>query len=120
MESGLMRLSRANGDVLWRNTEADRFLAANKKFVYAFDHRGHLLVLDRARGTALASHDTRDFTVPIANTTNERLFLAANDGQLICLYDRDTPPPGFQPPAGGKGADKMPKDMKKDMEKKER
>jgi len=120
MESGLMRLSRARGDVHWRNTEADRFLAANKKFTYAFDRRGHLLVLDRARGTVLASHDTRDFAVPITNTTNERLFLAANDGQLICLYDRDTPPPGFQPAAKGPDKDKDGKEMKKDMEKKER
>ena len=105
--NGLMRLSRGNGDVVWRNAEAVRFLAANKKFVYANDRHGQLLILDRVRGTQLAGFNSRDYVFPITNVVNERLFLAAHDGQLLCLYDRGSPAPQSHAPRrarrGGQG-----------------
>jgi outer membrane protein assembly factor BamB len=88
--SGLYRLDRETGQTLWRNTNAERFLAANRKFVYATDRSGRLLVLDRARGTELAAYEgARDFVVPIINEMTDRLYLASNDGLLLCLHDRD-------------------------------
>jgi outer membrane protein assembly factor BamB len=87
--SGLYRLDRENGQILWRNPRAERFLAANRKFVYAADPSGRLLLLDQARGSLLAGYDgARDFVVPIANEMTDRLYLASNDGLLICLHDR--------------------------------
>jgi outer membrane protein assembly factor BamB len=88
--AGLYRLDRETGQVVWRNANAERFLATNKKFVYAKDYNGRLLVLDKARGTQLANYDgARDFVVPLANELNDRLYLASNDGLLVCLHDRD-------------------------------
>ena len=58
---GLSRINRLSGDQVWRNREADQFLACNKKFVYATDRKGQLLVLDKVRGTTLSGYDTRDF-----------------------------------------------------------
>ena len=46
---GLLRFRRDNGEMVWRAPDAQRFLAESKKFVYALDRSGHLLVLDRAR-----------------------------------------------------------------------
>ncbi len=87
--AGLYSINRKNGLTEWRNYKADRFLAANKKFVYATDSSGRLLILDRARGTDLTVYDgTRDFVVPIANEVTDRLFLASNNGLLICLHDQ--------------------------------
>jgi outer membrane protein assembly factor BamB len=101
---GLARLNRATGESLWHlprggvdfpaNREADRFLAANAKFVYAADASGRLLVLDRATGLRLSQYDgIRDFSVPFANEMNDRIYLAANNGHLLCLHDRDYPTP---------------------------
>jgi outer membrane protein assembly factor BamB len=92
--AGLLRLKRSNGDELWRNEDAARFLSANKSFVYAADHHGRLLVLDRDRGTTLSSYNgTSDFVYPIANEWTDRIFLAANDGLIVCLRDRDAVKP---------------------------
>jgi hypothetical protein len=95
----LTRLDRESGEALWRiprgrnilsaNSEADRFLAANKKFVYATDTSGRLLVLDRKRGTRLSVLPTTDFRFPVINQLSDRLYLASNDGTVLCLHDRD-------------------------------
>ncbi len=87
--SGLFRIDRLTGETLWRQPKAERFLSANKKFVYAVDSSGRLLILDRKYGTRLTTFDTRDFVVPISNEQTDRLFLGSHDGLLICLHDRD-------------------------------
>jgi outer membrane protein assembly factor BamB len=100
-QHGMARLDRATGEPLWRlpsgqriinsQPEADRFLAANPKFVYAQDRSGRLLILDRTRGLILSRFDTRDFTFPVVNEQTDRLYLAANNGVILCLRDRDYP-----------------------------
>jgi outer membrane protein assembly factor BamB len=98
--TGMARVDRATGQPVWRlprggvmyyaNRDADRFLAANPKFVYAADASGRLLVLDRATGLRLSTYEgTRDFNVPFANTINDRLYLVANSGAVVCLHDLD-------------------------------
>jgi outer membrane protein assembly factor BamB len=86
---GLARVRRRSGDEVWKTANADRFLAANPKFVYAADRSGRLLVLDRRRGTQLSSYDVRDFAFPVRNEQTDRLFLAANDGLIVCLHDKE-------------------------------
>ena len=96
---GLARIDRESGDAMWRipsgrsfvtaNPQADRFLAANDRFVYATDASGRLLVLDHKRGIRLSGLDTRCYRVPVINEVTDRLYLAANDGLIVCLHDRD-------------------------------
>jgi outer membrane protein assembly factor BamB len=115
---GLARLSRDTGDPLWRVPrgrrmlsavpEADRFLAANRKFVYANDRSGRLLVLDRARGTVLSTYDFHDFVFPVVNQTTDRLFLAANNGLIVCLHDKE-----FVRPASLRTAEEKPFDIRR-------
>lgn len=104
--AGLYRLDRESGDVIWRNFQGDRFLATNRKFVYATDRDGNLMVLDRARGTKLAGLETRDYVMPIANEWTDRIYLASHDGQLVCLYDRDYAQPLRVRQIAGKAPDK--------------
>jgi hypothetical protein len=89
--SGLQRLNKATGAPLWARpvSTVSRFLAENPKFVYATDRQGQLLVLDRARGTLLSGLNTRDYMIPAASDMSDRIFLAASDGLVICLHDRD-------------------------------
>jgi hypothetical protein len=104
--NGMASVDRASGDAVWRIPrrgrtlsavpEADRFFAANPKFVYAADASGRLLVLDRRLGTPLSVYEgTRDFTFPVVNDTTDRVLLAANNGLLVSLRDRDYPEPVY-------------------------
>jgi outer membrane protein assembly factor BamB len=90
---GLVRVDRATGTHVWTARDAERFLATNGKFVYAFDRFGNLLVLDYDRGTQLAKWDTRDFVFPVPNAWTDRLYLAAHNGLIVCLHHRDYPSP---------------------------
>jgi outer membrane protein assembly factor BamB len=100
---GMSRLDRETGTLLWRIPAGNRlqtaqadaavFLAASPKFVYALDRSGRLVVLDRSRGLLLSRYDVRDFVVPVVNEQTDRVYLAANNGLLLCLRDRDYPEP---------------------------
>jgi outer membrane protein assembly factor BamB len=87
--SGLYRLLRETGQLVWHNDTAERFLASNPKFVYATNRSGMLVVLDQRRGRYLSGYDTHDYAVPISNEFTDRIYLAANDGLVICLHDRE-------------------------------
>ena len=94
---GLGRLNRDTGEPLWNirqqdySPDADRILAVNPKFVYAADRVGRLLILDRKNGTPLSRYDVHDFVFPVVNTETDRIYLAANDGLIVCLHDKDYP-----------------------------
>jgi outer membrane protein assembly factor BamB len=97
--NGLSRLNRETGESLWSITrgkrqlvsqpDLDRVLAVNRKFVYATDRSGRLVVVDRIRGTILSTYDIRDFVVLTPNEWSDRLYLAAQNGLVICLHDRE-------------------------------
>ena len=96
---GLARLNRDTGEPVWKigrddfAPEADRFIAVNPKFVYVTDGRGRLLVLDRKNGAVLSHYDIRDYAFPISNADTDRIYLAANNGLIVCLHDKDYPQP---------------------------
>ncbi|HWG42791.1 MAG TPA: PQQ-binding-like beta-propeller repeat protein [Gemmataceae bacterium] len=96
---GMTRLDRATGEPRWRipvgrelvenNAAADRFLAVNPKYVYATDASGRFLILERRRGVVLSGFDTKDFVFPVSNEVTDRVYLAANNGLIVCLHDRE-------------------------------
>ena len=96
---GMARLDAETGRSLWAvpvgrrnsitNPAADLFLAASRQYVYARDRAGRVLVLDRKRGVTLSMVDWSAFRFPVPNTATDRLFLAANDGTILCLHDKD-------------------------------
>jgi outer membrane protein assembly factor BamB len=90
---GLYCLGREDGDLKWRSPSGGRFIATNSKFVYAADRSDRFLVLDRERGTVLSTYDLRDFVFPIVNERTDRIYLAAHNGLLLCLHDRDIDKP---------------------------
>jgi outer membrane protein assembly factor BamB len=121
-KAGLYRLDRLSGLVRWNNKQAVRFLAGNKRFVYAMDGLGQVMVLDYERGKELARWDTRDWNVPLSNDFTDRIYLPANDGQIICLRHRENVKPlivktleSLKPPPPEKKDEK--KDELKDGEK---
>ncbi len=90
---GLRCLRRETGAELWTNRDATRFLAANRQYVYALDSVGRFYVIDYRRGTTLARMDMAEWNIQIANEWNDRLYFAANDGQILCLRHNALPKP---------------------------
>lgn len=94
--SGVTRIDRATGDVVWKSDRsADLVIAANQEFVYVRDRQGRMLVFDARRATdpaarfsaPLSGIDLAEFNVPVVNTVSDRIFLAADNGLLVCLRD---------------------------------
>ena len=112
---GLRRIEHATGKEIWTNRDTQRFLAANSAFVYALDPIGRFYVVDGRRGATLAKLDLSDWAISIANEWTDRIYLAANDGQIMCLRHRDLLKPLVmktpEPP--------RPKEEKKEPKKKE-
>jgi outer membrane protein assembly factor BamB len=90
---GIYRYNRQTGEQIWHFPNGAHVLAHNRLLTYALDRHGFLSVLDRARGTLLSRLDTRNFVYPVANEVTDRIYLAANDGTLLCLHDRSLPRP---------------------------
>jgi outer membrane protein assembly factor BamB len=100
---GMARLDAETGDSKWKvaikgrvsstNPDADLFLAASERFVYALDFSGRTVILDRKRGTTLSRVDWSAWTIPVVNMVTDRLYLAANDGTIVCLHDQELPRP---------------------------
>lgn len=84
---GLYCLDRLTGAVRWRQPDAVQFVAAGKRVLYARDPHGRLLLLDRAKGSLVATLDTRAFTAAIPNDVSDRVYLANNDGLVLCLQE---------------------------------
>ena len=94
--SGLARINVSSGEVDWRTpSDVDRFLAVTGDSVYARDRRGNLLQFakglanDRRAMTArpLAAVPMPEYSVPVSNDKTDRVFLASESGELICLRD---------------------------------
>ncbi|HEY1186911.1 MAG TPA: PQQ-binding-like beta-propeller repeat protein [Gemmata sp.] len=94
--SGVTCLDRETGDVLWRSDSgADQVIGANEEFVYIRDRQGRFLVYDarrptdtaRKRSRALGSADFSEFNINIVNTASDRVYLAADNGLIVCLRD---------------------------------
>jgi outer membrane protein assembly factor BamB len=96
---GLARLNRDTGEPLWAigrgdyQPRADRVLGVNPKFVYATDGAGRMLALDRKNGAVLSGYDVHDYAFPVVNNQTDRIYLAANNGLIVCLHDKDYPQP---------------------------
>jgi outer membrane protein assembly factor BamB len=90
---GIYRYNRRTGEEIWHFPNGAYVLAHNRLLTYALDRNGFLAVLDRARGTLLTRLDTRDFTYPVINDVTDRVYLAANNGTILCLHDRSLPRP---------------------------
>jgi hypothetical protein len=92
---------------IWTNPDAVRVFAVSPRAVYAEDKRGNLLVLEKARGLKLASIPVSGFHFPIVNQVDDRIFLAAANGTVVCLHDKSYRRPEFQKKLLPAGADPL-------------
>jgi len=115
--SGLEHVDRASGILKWINGDGRSVMAVNQRFVYTRDEFGRMLVIDYQRGKTLAVWEGgRDWVVPIPNELTDRIYLASNDGQIVCLRHRDNIKPlkmttFYVPPPPSKKGQKKEEDM---------
>ena len=106
-QGGIVMIDSATGNAAWTQSAAQKLIAVNKSYVYANDRIGRMLVLDRTSGAVLAQFDLSKYNVPFVNDRTDRVILAANDGSVICLRDRDQNTPLLhEAPPAPKMADK--------------
>jgi outer membrane protein assembly factor BamB len=95
--SGVVCVNRETGAIVWRSEDqADRLIGANHEFVYIRDRQGKFLVYDakrptdpaRKRSAPLSGIDLSEFNVHVTNTASDRIYLAADNGLIVCLRDR--------------------------------
>jgi outer membrane protein assembly factor BamB len=95
--SGVARIDRKTGEVLWRTDDtADTVLAVNDEIVYVRDKQGLLRAYDRNRVTDPATRravqlgvlSLGGFPVTTENEFTDRLYMASATGLLICLRDK--------------------------------
>jgi outer membrane protein assembly factor BamB len=124
---GLMRLRHRTLEPLWNerlpdgrvrpqpNADVARLLSVSPNYVFALDRRGNLLVIDAVRGATLSSFDVSAFSFPVTNDVNDRVYLAANSGLLLCLRDRGKVVPQFlrKPVETKKAVPEEPKEQPK-------
>jgi len=127
-DSGVVCINRETGEVVWRSDDnADRIIGANEEFAYLRDRQGRFLVYDtkrpggadHKRTVALGSADLSEFNINIVNTASDRVYLAADNGLIVCLRDarakyakpmRMWPPAEVNPPKRIGVDSKPPKD----------
>ncbi|QJW95556.1 outer membrane protein assembly factor BamB family protein [Frigoriglobus tundricola] len=95
-DSGVICVNRETGEVVWRSDDnVDRIIGANEEFAYLRNRQGRFLVYDAKRpGGAdhkrtlpLGSADLSEFNIHIVNTASDRVYLAADNGLIVCLRD---------------------------------
>jgi outer membrane protein assembly factor BamB len=123
--SGVYCFDRASGAVRWKQPQAERFLSASHRLVFAVTADKRLLMLDRARGLVLAQMDIRSYAYGVHNLYSDRFLLVSHDGTLVCMRDASkasekparyqVPPPKKAPALAAKP--KPPEDKGEEEEK---
>ena len=106
-DEGIMAFSAETGDERWRSCLAGRLVSITGNHVWFVDRVGRLSSLDLATGMPGPQMCLGSFTLPVANTVDERLILASPDGLVVSLAPRRTvsavppvpPQPNWRPGA---------------------
>ena len=88
VRGGIYCLSVKSGKQLWWRPEASEFLAATPKMIYASDRFGNVVLLSRKDGSVQGALPLQKFQVRLANDRTDRLYLATQDGLVICIHEK--------------------------------
>jgi outer membrane protein assembly factor BamB len=110
--AGVAAFAAATGDLLWQEPAMGRPVAITGDQVWCLEATGFLVARDLATGARLGRLCLGCFTIPVINTTSERLVLASPGGLVVSLAPRRTvaaeppvpQPPVPQPPVPAEGA----------------
>ena len=98
---GLTSLDNKHGEAQWTNDSMRRLVGVSKEHIFAADRMNVVQVLSRKTGGVLGSLALSDFTVTPINQFNDRLYMASQDGKVICLHELASPVPYLHPQTSG-------------------
>lgn len=85
---GMFRLDKNTGDQKWWRPRLTDFLTATDNLVFASDRIGNVVVLAREDGAVLGALPLRNFSQRLSNDRTDRLYLATQNGLVVCLRQR--------------------------------
>ncbi|MDZ4780284.1 MAG: PQQ-binding-like beta-propeller repeat protein [Planctomycetia bacterium] len=85
--AGMYQVAGDTGAELWLAPGIQQFVAAGANRIYAQDDLGRLQVLDAATGKRMDMLPTTGHAIMLANTENDRVYLASQTGLLHCLRE---------------------------------
>lgn len=98
-DEGILAFAAETGDERWRSCVAGRLVSITGERVWCVDRVGRLASLDLATGMPGGWLCLGGFTLPVANTVDDRLILASPDGLMVSLAPRRTVAAAPPPPA---------------------
>ncbi len=90
---GMYCLNSVSGIIKWRQPRATEFLASTDDYVFASDALNNVLILAQSDGAVVGSLPLRSLSVRMANDRTDRVYLASEDGLVVCIREdgRDFP-----------------------------
>lgn len=104
---GIFRVNAGSGAEEWHTPSIRHFLAASKTRVYGTDEADRLTVLDAATGARIDVLPISGYSLKLINTTNDRIYLASENGLVQCLHEAELKEPlNYAPPKPAKAPEK--------------
>lgn len=104
----LVAVANKDGAYQWTSEGVAKVVAASSKRIYALDHFGNLIVLDKATGSQLGKLPIGGSDLSISNVLTDRIYLATSLGTLICLRETGAVYPTIFMPLPKAPEDKAP------------
>ncbi len=91
--SGLFRINADTGVEYWFRNGIEKLVAVNPQHVYGVDRLNHLVKMNRDTGGVISGLQLGPLTVRMTNQRTDRIYLATEEGLVICLreIERDLP-----------------------------
>ncbi len=83
----LVAVANKDGAYQWTADGVAKVVASSAKRIYALDHFGNLLILDKATGARVGKLPVGGSDLSISNVLTDRLYLATSLGTLMCLRE---------------------------------
>ncbi len=92
-EGNLFALEADSGNPVWKVSSVSHFLSASNGRLYVEDRLGKIKVINAADGAILERIRFDGFSHSFRNMATDRLFLASDDGTVVCLHETDQAKP---------------------------
>jgi outer membrane protein assembly factor BamB len=81
------KVDRLSGTERWHDARVTRLLAASQQNLYAVDRMENMIILNRRDGAQVGSLPIRGYSVFSENQITDRVYIATQGGQIVCLCE---------------------------------
>ncbi len=94
---GTFALNSDSGSQVWEvpQAQARRVLMVGQSRLYAVNAQNEIVVIQASDGKVVGKLPHRQFTMSPTNDRTDRMFLATQDGLVVCVKERDSAIPSY-------------------------